>query len=655
MNSLFSTYPTRSDKRAPSRTLGQRGSILINTAIALSLIVMTLIGTELGYMFFLKREFQKTADLAALAGAQALEPSSCTGAQAAAVANAALNLPSGIAPLTAANIECGRWDPIQRATAPHFGTPNTGEKLNAVRVQLSRVPPLLLSGIVGNRARKIEVEALAAQKNPRAVLNIRNTLLSVDPSRSALLNAVLGGLLGSNLSVDILGWRGLLNTNISLLSYLDQLAIDLRIGAGKYDQVLNTEVSAGVLLQAMITALNRSGGTATAVITALDEIRIKANAAAAQPLLKLGDLLGVQTGTDAAGLQTDLQIFQLVQGMIQLANKEHAVAASLPITVPGIASVTTRVQVVEAPQISAIGNPELAQLASDGPDRIQVQTAQIRSLIQVDLPALSGISGLLNVVTSLLTPVTSLLNNVLSLDLQAILCFSCTQTRIVLVPDNPVRISVNLNVASAKSKVTGVNCTSPTATTLTVLSRVTAAELRVGQISDADGTALLKTGATPIVQPIPVMDVETRKCYVLGLACDPWGKYSRTGLRVDTAVAGNSAPHTYQNPPELNAPPLYYSLSSTDIVGSLSETLSGLQLQTYTYNTSAPNHLGNLIGTATQLIQGALSLVQDLVTTLLSPLLDSLVNALLNALGIQLAQADIGARLSCTRGAELVF
>ena len=56
----------------------QHGSVIINTAIALSLIVIALIGTELGYLFFMKREFQKTADLAALAGAQSLKPNSCS-------------------------------------------------------------------------------------------------------------------------------------------------------------------------------------------------------------------------------------------------------------------------------------------------------------------------------------------------------------------------------------------------------------------------------------------------------------------------------------------------------------------------------------------------------------------------------------------------
>lgn len=119
-----------------------RGSVLVNTLIALSLIVITLIGTELGYLFFLKREFQKTADLAALAAAQALKPGSCTEATAAAIANAAQNLPTGFT-LSASDVTCGRWDPSTRPAQPHFGPLTGSEKYNAVRVTIARTPPLL--------------------------------------------------------------------------------------------------------------------------------------------------------------------------------------------------------------------------------------------------------------------------------------------------------------------------------------------------------------------------------------------------------------------------------------------------------------------------------------------------------------------------------
>ena len=204
----------------------QHGSVIINTAIALSLIVIALIGTELGYLFFMKREFQKTADLAALAGAQSLKPNSCSEATTAAISNASQNLPAGFT-LAASDVVCGRWDPVSRPTSPHFSPTNSGEKFNAVHVSITRTPAQLLAGILGNGGRQISVEAVAAQKTPRAALTIRSTLVSVDTTKSALLNNVLGKLLGTSLNVSIGGWNGLLGTNVKLLSFLDALALSL--------------------------------------------------------------------------------------------------------------------------------------------------------------------------------------------------------------------------------------------------------------------------------------------------------------------------------------------------------------------------------------------------------------------------------------------
>ena len=127
----------------------------------------------------------------------------------------------------------------------------------------------------------------------------------------------------------------------------------------------------------------------------------------------------------------------------------------------------------------------------------------------------------------------------------------------------------------------------------------------------------LSDGTVPVVRPIPLLDVETRTCTLI--LCGAWAKYSRTGLKVDTTVAATPDEYTYVKPPELDAPPAYHSLVAQDIVRSLSDTLSGLQLQTYKYSASAANHLGDLIGSATQLLSGVLTLVQGVITSLLSP------------------------------------
>jgi len=631
------------------------GSILVNTAIALSLIIITLIGTELGYMFYLKRELQKTADLAALAGAQGLGVNNCTAATAAAIANAAQNMPVGLTPLGADGIVCGRWDPVQAPASPHFAAPLSGEALNAVRVVISRAPALLMPGIAGNQAGTITVEAMAARMSPRAALTIRSTLLAVDSTKSPLLNAVFGSLLGGSVNLSAGGWDGLVKTQINLLSYLDRLAINLGVGAGQYNQLLMTDASVNNLLQAAIDVMRQNGGTAQATLDAIAGLlSLQTSIPAATPLVKLGDLLQMQSGTSAAGLDLNLQAFQLIQAIVQAANGKNALTADVPLSIPGIVTVSVKLKVIEPPQISAVGNPELAKLAPDGPNGIFVRTAQVRALITADLPGLSVITNLFNTVTNLLAPVTSLLNNVLSLNLQNILCLNCTQTQAVLAPDNPVRVSIGLNVASAKAKVTDFNCTAPASPSLTTQTQTSVAEVQVGQIANADEAAFFSPGSPPPIQPIPVLDVQTRQCTLI--FCSPtWTNYSRTGLKADATVGATSAEYTYVNPPPLNQDPAYHSLAANNLVSSVASTLSGLQLQTYYYSSGGANHFGNLIGTATQILQTAFGAVQTLIQTLLSPLLDPVLNFLMTYLGINLAQTDVGARLTCASGAELVY
>ena len=49
---------------------------------------------------------------------------------------------------------------------------------------------------------------------------------------AAGVGMTIGNLLGGNLSLTAAGWNGLLLTNVNLLSYLDQLAINLNVKAG---------------------------------------------------------------------------------------------------------------------------------------------------------------------------------------------------------------------------------------------------------------------------------------------------------------------------------------------------------------------------------------------------------------------------------------
>src|SRR5690606_990712 len=114
--------------------------------------------------------------------------------------------------------------------------------------------------------------------------------------QSGLLNLVMGGLLGGTLDLNAVGWNGLLNTQINLLDYL----VALGANAGDYESLLNSQVSLAELLEAAVKVMERQGAAAQAAVTALESLQLVAGLDSLK--IRLGDLLGVASGTPAAGL-----------------------------------------------------------------------------------------------------------------------------------------------------------------------------------------------------------------------------------------------------------------------------------------------------------------------------------------------------------------
>ena len=662
MNSFVATF------RKPG--LGrQRGSVLVQAAAVLLVLVIALTGTEIGYLFYLKRELQKTADLAALAGANALVIGNCSTAGGAAIANATKNQQSlGFIPSVTPS--CGSWDTTNRFNA-------TGTKLTAVKVIVSGTGPTLLPLYKGSRF--VAAEAVAAARSPLAALTIRSTLLSVDTSKSALLNSLFGGLLGGSLNISAVGWDGLINSDVKLFSYLDQLALNLGVAAGRYDQVLATSLSVGNALQAVAQVLQRDGGTAQATLDALGALAtLQTSIPGGTPLVTLADLIQLQSGTDYSGANLGVQAFQIAEALVQLANKNSAVTASVPLTVPGVGTVTTRVKVIEPPQISAVGDPELAKANPLGPNKIYVRTAQIRTLISVDLSSsLTSLVGTLaTTVSNLVSPITSLLNSLLSLNLVDILsnllCLGCTRdvTDIQILP-SPFRLDVNLDVAAANAHVTDYSCGATGNKSLTVPAVTSALNVRIGKMgtsaSDA-ATKVFTSSSAPTVDPIALIDIGAKSCTtvaVLGIIISKNCATRRPfvgggiGLKTDTAIAQSGRTMSYITPadanlPELRDAPAYQSVSASNVVNSLSTTLSQVDIRMYKPAVSGSG-LGDLLSGVGSTINALIPLLQQAISTVLSPLLDPVVNSLLKALGIDIANSEVGARMTCNGQARLVY
>ncbi|MEK1909093.1 MAG: pilus assembly protein TadG-related protein [Pseudomonas chlororaphis] len=649
----------------------QRGAIGLIGALALGTAVLcTLVVVDSGSLYLEQRKLQRVADNAALEavsrGGNCLAGGSADryAKESAARNDFVVSDVSGDETRKLATT-CGSL----QTSADNLRTfsPNASQA-SAIRVVVSEAVPTSIALSVTNlfsdtplsTNTRISAMAVAAAPMPSvAQLSIRSTLLTVDTAESNLLNAVASGLLGGNVSLSAAGWNGLLQSNINLLKYLDQLVINLNVTAGDYNQLLATNATVTQLIQAAATVVQANGATAD-VLTALASLQL---AATGSNPVKLGDILQLQTGAASTGLDANVQLFQLMQAFIELASSKSAVAATLPISVLGLADVTTKIKVIEPPRLSAIGDPELAKISPRGPDQIYVRTAQVRVLLSVNLPVLSSVSGLSNAVLGLVGTLTPTVNSLLSLNLvdtinslSCLLGAGCQQLSPQLLPSP--QIDIVLEAGGAESYVTDYSCPVSGSDTksLTAHTSTSLANLKVGQIDDP--ASAFSSSASPSVKPLPLVDMGVWTCHkILGIGnCGPARTaYAAGGLAImtstsvapstqDLVFSSNTAP--FPIPANIKLEPSFQTVQpTTDVVASLASTLAGISL--ITYQPVGGNPLGSVVMGVEGLISDVSAILTPLITGLLSPLLDPLLNKLLTSLGIDLMNVEVGANLTC--------
>ncbi|WP_052027227.1 pilus assembly protein TadG-related protein [Pseudomonas sp. CF161] len=642
----------------------QRGAIGLIAAVTLGLaLLFMLLVIDSGRLYMEQRKLQRVADNAALEAVS--RGGNClSGLTAAAYAgqsavrngfvvdaDTTLVTTCGSLVTGANNLRTYAVDATQSSAVRVIAS-------DAVSTSVAAGIGALFSGGPASFNTRLTATAVAAVPTPSvAQLTIRSTLATIDSTRSNLLNPIVGGLLGGSVSVTAAGWTGLLNTNINLLSYLNQLAINLNVAAGNYTQLLNTTVTVTQLIQAAATVVQANGATAD-VMTALGNLQL---AAANATPVKLGDLLNLQTGLPTTALDASLQLFQLVQAMVQLSNSKSAVAATLPVNVLGLANITVQVKVIEPPQLSALGDPKLAKANPLGANRIYVRTAQVRTLITANLTGLAGVTGIANALLGLVGNLTPTLNSLLSLNLAAtidslgcLLGAGCDQIDPRLLPSP--QLSIALDAGGGVTYVTDYSCPTGAVGTksLTAHTTTSLADLKVGKI---DPTNAFSSSAEPTVTPLPVIDLGVWTCHkILGIgSCGP----ARTafaaggiGLMVDSPVVKTSQDLVYSSgtpfpiPANVKLAPSYQTAApSSNIVGSLASTLAGINL--VTYQPVGANPLGSIVAGVGGLVSGVTNLLMPLISAVISPVLDPLLNNLLSSLGISLLGVDVGANLTC--------
>jgi len=175
-------------------------------------------------------------------------------------------------------------------------------------------------------------------------------LASVDSSRSVLLNALLGDLLGTSVNLTVVDWNALAQGDVNLASYLN--ALQAQVGVSNPSHALSANATLAQLVAAMAVAAQADGNTA--MVNALTTLQLQV--AGLSGTVKLGDLFAVSLPNGALS-SVRLNALDLVTGAIQLYNYRNVVTTPSPVTISGSAiglgsvvnSVQLYAQIIEPP------------------------------------------------------------------------------------------------------------------------------------------------------------------------------------------------------------------------------------------------------------------------------------------------------------------
>lgn len=401
MKNLFHSCTKETHARLRrGRVSAQRGSIVVLAAISISTVVIALASIDIAYLFFQKRELQKVADMAALAGAQQLArsstlPNPCASALLSAKANADEQMTQD---LSSAEFvaTCGQWDPSVINLAPHYKpyaggvAPVGSPAASAVQVWVNRT----FRSFFGSWAnRDVSAMAVATADAPIAVFSVGSKLLQIQS------NGVVPKLL-TGLGVDVAGaslasYNGLANINIKPSGLLKALGVNVSSSADvatiRSAVLANTAGGCGngfcplnVLLGAMSTVAGQQ--------SLVDLLGIKAGQLTL-PVKLLSDATGrglfalADAANGQAALNSDINLMELVTAAVGVANSHRFVDAGTGLNIPGLIGANIKTGIVEPPSIGIGGVGATAF------------TSQVRIFNHIVAPAppASAVSKLLNV------------------------------------------------------------------------------------------------------------------------------------------------------------------------------------------------------------------------------------------------------------------
>ncbi|WP_139864742.1 pilus assembly protein TadG-related protein [Bradyrhizobium ivorense] len=354
----------------------ERGNFAMISAGLMTLVIGCAgLAVDLGSIFADRRKTQSTADLAAI------------------VAAANLNNPTNAATATVTQnnypasalvrVETGTYTansaiaPQARFVTPAVGTPN------AARVTLNTQTPLYFARyLTGSSTFSIRTTATATSTE-MAAFQIGSRLLAVN---GGVLNAMLGSMLGTTISLSVMDYNALISAKIDALDFLSALATRVSLTGVTYSDLLSSNIKVGDIMAAALTTQQITNG-ANAATTALSTISQAVTGSSTKitpgSLVDLGPFANLTVGQKPK-VGASVSVFDLVSTVAQIANGSHQIATSVNLGLPGIANVSVLATVGERP----VGSSWIAV----GTQGVSVHTAQTRLLVSVQVLGSGSVS-----------------------------------------------------------------------------------------------------------------------------------------------------------------------------------------------------------------------------------------------------------------------
>ncbi|UHS61499.1 hypothetical protein HRR99_08225 [Agrobacterium vaccinii] len=373
------------------------GNVAIMAGITAPLMMGVLaLGVDYGSLTVQKRQLQNTADLAAISAASA------SNVERAVFQyfqlnnkNIGVKTASGILtetgttpfdPKTAFSNRDGYAEVIKGRYVPDASV-GVGKRFvenatppNAVKVNIYEKGHIYFASTFTTAPTISAVGTAAAQR--LAAVSVGSRVASLN---NGLLNNLLGGLLGTTISLNLVDYQALVAADVNALKIIDALALDLNLTAGTYRDVLKTEITYGKFVSALLKATG-TRPTVTAALKSLEKALNKSTVKLRlEQVLALEPVLDKQIG-NAENLNLQAGIFDLITAAATAANGGKQLSLDAGVTVPGLASTKITLAIGEPP----VGTPSLA-LGSTGSI---VRTSQTRLSIDTKVDGLKALLGL---------------------------------------------------------------------------------------------------------------------------------------------------------------------------------------------------------------------------------------------------------------------